>query len=73
VPPIAPPPQAEKAKRSARALKFGLPEEAGLAYAPDPEDAKRRQRAAKFGVAYEAPTADTLLQKAGGLLGLLAC
>lgn len=60
--------QEEQAKRAARAKKFGLPEEraAPLQYAPDPEDFKRAQRAKKFGAAYEPPSADTLLQKAGG-------
>jgi hypothetical protein len=65
----APPPmQEEQAKRAARAKKFGLPEDraAPLQYAPDPEDLKRAQRAKKFGSTYEPPSADTLLQKAGG-------
>lgn len=59
--------QEEKAKRAARAIKFGLPDDrqAGLAYAPDPEEHKRRQRAQKFGTNYQPPSADTLLQKAG--------
>lgn len=59
--------QEEQAKRAARAKKFGLPEErqAPLQYAPDPEEQKRAARAKKFGSSYEAPTADTLLQKAG--------
>lgn len=65
---VPPPMQEEQAKRAARAKKFGLPEEraAPLQYAPDPEDLKRAQRAKKFGAAYEPPSADTLLQKAGG-------
>ncbi|KAF8072386.1 ncbp3 [Scenedesmus sp. PABB004] len=56
----------EAAKRAARALKFGLPEEAapGAAYTLDPEEAKRAARAKKFGVEYAPPNPDTLLQKA---------
>lgn len=59
--------QEEQAKRAARAIKFGLPEErqAPLQYAPDPEDVKRAARARKFGADYQPPTADTLLEKAG--------
>ncbi|GBF90683.1 splicing RNP complex component protein [Raphidocelis subcapitata] len=43
----------EKAKRAARAAKFGVsrPEPVD-AYAPDPEEVKRKERGAKFGTGY---------------------
>jgi hypothetical protein len=58
--------QEEVEKRKQRAAKFGLPAERedGLKYEPDPEVLKRAARAKKFGS--QPPTADTLLQKAGG-------
>lgn len=60
--------QEEQAKKAARAKKYGLAEDRQApAYAPDPEELKKQARAKKFGVDYQAPTADTVLQKAGGL------
>jgi hypothetical protein len=58
--------QEEVEKRKQRAAKFGLPAERedGLKYEPDPEVLKRAARAKKFGS--QPPSADTLLQKAGG-------
>ena len=47
----------ERAKRAARAAKFGLANADPLAYAPDPEDAKRAARGAKFGTGPYRPEA----------------
>lgn len=58
--------QAEKAKRAARAAKFGLEQPDPLAYGPDPEEAKKAQRAAKFGSEYHA---DAALMDMGGCAG----
>mgnify|MGYP001811069756 CR=1 FL=1 len=52
--PISEPlPQEEKAKRAARAAKFGLPQADALVYAPDPEELKKAERGAKFGTGYQ--------------------
>lgn len=49
--------QEEKAKRAARAAKFGLQQPDPLAYAPDPEEIKKAERGAKFGTGYHADAA----------------
>lgn len=47
----------EKAKRAARAAKFGLQQSDTLVYAPDPEEQKKAERGAKFGTGYHADAA----------------
>jgi hypothetical protein len=62
-------PQAEKAKRAARAAKFGRQQT--LVYAPDPEEMRKAERAAKFGTSYHADGA--LMDMGEVKMGWRAC